>query len=152
MEGASAIPLIEVSSIRGCHARPSVDVPNFSGRMSLDAMSSTPLVLVISTTTTLNGQLSVNLPAAYTNALTAAGMIPLVLPPIDASLAVLALDGVAGLVLTGGEDIDSRWFNEPLHLAAGPTHVARDACESRWPRPLADRVCRRSRCVAARRS
>jgi putative glutamine amidotransferase len=53
----------------------------------------------------------------------------MVLPPVDAVIAAAALSGVAGLVLTGGEDIDSRWFNESLHPAAGPTHVVRDEYE-----------------------
>jgi putative glutamine amidotransferase len=70
----------------------------------------------------------VSVTEAYTNAVIAAGLIPLVLP-VDASIASTALGGVAGLVLTGGEDVDSRWFNETLHPDAGPTHIARDEYE-----------------------
>jgi putative glutamine amidotransferase len=71
----------------------------------------------------------VSVPEAYTNALIAAGLVPVVLPPADAEVAATALTGVVGLVLTGGEDIDPRWFGESLHPEAGPTHVARDEYE-----------------------
>ena len=92
-------------------------------------MRSDPLVLVTATTARVKGQSCVSVAEAYTDALVGAGLIPVVLPPVDADVAAAALDGVAALVLTGGEDIDSRWFNESLHPAAGPTHVARDEYE-----------------------
>jgi len=89
-------------------------------------MSSDPLVLVTATTARVKGQSCVSLPEAYDNALVRAGLIPMVLPPVEADVAAAALAGVAGLGLSGGEDIDSCWFNESLHPAAGPTHVVRD--------------------------
>jgi len=92
-------------------------------------MPSDPVVLVTATTTRVKGQVCVSLVEAYTNALVGAGLIPMVLPPVHTSMAIAALGSVAGLVLTGGEDIDSRWFNESLHPAAGPTHVVRDEYE-----------------------
>jgi putative glutamine amidotransferase len=100
---------------------------------------SDPVVLVTATTARVKGQSCVSVAEAYTNALVDAGLIPLVLPPIEAAVAVAALAGVAGLVLTGGEDIDSRWFNESLHPAAGPTHVARDQYEIALSRAAHDK-------------
>jgi putative glutamine amidotransferase len=61
--------------------------------------------------------------AAYVQALTGAGGVPLVLSPLmGASLAARALDGVDGLVLTGGEDLDPSWYGaEPSPLLSPPT-------------------------------
>ena len=101
--------------------------------------SSNPLVLVTATTAKVKGEKCVSVPEAYTNALVAAGLIPVVLPPVDPEIAVAALDPVAGLVLTGGEDIDSRWFNESRHPAAGPTNVARDEYEIALSRAARER-------------
>lgn len=100
---------------------------------------SSPLVLVTATTAPVRGHLSVSLPAAYSDSLIAAGMIPLVLPPVDSALAREALSRVSGVVLTGGEDIDARWFNESPHPAAGRTHVARDAYEIALTRAAQER-------------
>ena len=69
-----------------------------------------PFVIVTSTTEIIRGISRVRVNEAYTHALTAAGLVPLVLPPIDSSLATASLRDVAGLVLTGGEDIDPRLF------------------------------------------
>jgi putative glutamine amidotransferase len=92
-------------------------------------MSSAPFVLVTATTETLRERSRVRVNEAYTSALSAVGLVPLVLPPIDPSVAVTALDDVAGLVLTGGEDIDPRHFGEAAHPATGTPHAGRDACE-----------------------
>jgi putative glutamine amidotransferase len=76
---------------------------------------------------------------AYTDALVAAGMTPLVLPPIDPRAALDALDGVDALLLTGGEDIDPKYFDQPPHEKAGEPHAARDACEIALARAARDR-------------
>ena len=39
------------------------------------------------------------------------------------------LDGVQGLVLTGGEDVDPRHYGAPPHDALGEVHAGRDAFE-----------------------
>ena len=88
-----------------------------------------PFVIISATTETIRGRSRVRVNEAYTNALTAAGLIPIILPPMEASLASAALDDVAGLVLTGGEDMDPRLFGEEPHPAAGEAHAARDAYE-----------------------
>jgi putative glutamine amidotransferase len=76
---------------------------------------------------------------AYTSALSAVGLVPLVLPPIDPSVAVTALGDVAGWVLTGGEDIDPRHFGESAHPATGAPHAGRDACELALAKAAFDR-------------
>jgi putative glutamine amidotransferase len=66
---------------------------------------------------------------AYTDALVTAGITPLILPPIVSGAAISALDGVDGLVLTGGEDIDPKHFDQSPHEKTGAPHAARDAYE-----------------------
>jgi putative glutamine amidotransferase len=92
-------------------------------------MSVAPYVLVTATTEVLRGLPRVRVNEAYTNALAAVGLVPAVLPPVAPDLAVAALTGAAGLVLTGGEDIDPALFGEAAHPATGSPHAARDACE-----------------------
>ena len=88
-----------------------------------------PFVIVTATTEIIRDVPRVRVNEAYTNALASAGLVPVVLPPMDPSLASAALNDVAGLVLTGGEDMDPRLFGEPPHPAAGEPHAARDAYE-----------------------
>jgi putative glutamine amidotransferase len=61
--------------------------------------------------------------AAYVRAVLAAGGVPLVLSPLmGASLAGRALDGMDGLLLTGGEDIDPKWYGaDPSPLLSPPS-------------------------------
>jgi putative glutamine amidotransferase len=88
-----------------------------------------PFVVVTATTEVIRGVPRVRVNEAYTDALASAGLLPVVLPPMDPSLASAALNDVAGLVLTGGEDMDPRLFGEQPHPAAGEPHAARDAYE-----------------------
>lgn len=92
-------------------------------------MTFAPFVVVTSTTEIIRGVSRVRVNEAYTNALTAAGLLPMVLPPMDAQLAVASLNDIAGLVLTGGEDIDPARFDQPAHPATSAPHHARDLYE-----------------------
>ena len=65
-----------------------------------------PFVIVTATTEIIRGVPRVRVNEAYTSALVSFGLVPLVLPPLAAATAAATLTDVAGLVLTGGEDID----------------------------------------------
>lgn len=88
-----------------------------------------PFVIVTATTEIIRGVSRVRVNEAYTDALSAFGLIPVVLPPVNAVAATAALADVAGLVLTGGEDLDPKFFGEEPHTATGAPHHARDTYE-----------------------
>jgi putative glutamine amidotransferase len=68
--------------------------------------------------------------AAYVGAVVAAGGVPLVLSPLlGASLAGHALEGVDGLLLTGGEDIDPSWYGAEASPLLSPPSRERDLFE-----------------------
>jgi putative glutamine amidotransferase len=68
--------------------------------------------------------------AAYVQALLAAGGVPLILSPLmGPSLATGALDGIDGLILTGGEDVDPAWYGEEPSLLLSPPSRDRDIFE-----------------------
>lgn len=92
-------------------------------------MSFAPFVLVTTTTEIIRDLPRVRLNEAYTDALAAAGLVPLILPPIDPAVAVASLTDIAGLVLTGGEDVAPALFGEDAHPATGEPHERRDAYE-----------------------
>ena len=73
----------------------------------------------------------VRLTAAYVTALERAGLIPLIVPPLsNAEAAASVLDSVAGLVLTGGEDVDPARYGEKRHEKVRSVNPARDATEA----------------------
>jgi putative glutamine amidotransferase len=68
--------------------------------------------------------------AAYVRSVLAAGGVPLVLSPLmGASFAVRALEGVDGLVLSGGEDLDPSWYGAPPSPFLDPPSRERDLFE-----------------------
>jgi putative glutamine amidotransferase len=92
-------------------------------------MSFAPFVIVTATTEIIRGRSRVSLNEPYTDALASVGLVPLILPPSDPSIAAGSLREIAGLVLTGGEDIDPRRFGEEPVPEAGEPHHPRDAYE-----------------------
>jgi putative glutamine amidotransferase len=68
--------------------------------------------------------------AAYVRSVLAAGGVPLVLSPLmGASLAARALEGVDGLVLSGGEDLDPSWYGANPSPFLDPPSRDRDQFE-----------------------
>jgi len=57
------------------------------------------------------------------------GMLPVGLPPVEPEAAAAYCDLVEGLVLTGGSDVDPRFYGEEPHPGLGPTVVERDEFE-----------------------
>jgi putative glutamine amidotransferase len=79
---------------------------------------------------TWDGAERTGLNSAYVRSITAAGGVPLVLSPLMGhSFAARALDGVDGLVLTGGEDVDPSWYNAELSPLTNPPDRNRDLFE-----------------------
>ena len=89
----------------------------------------TPPVAVTATTETIRGLLRTRANVSYTEAARAAGLRPYILPVLRAEDADAMLDGMAGLVLTGGEDVDPARYDSAPHPALGEVHAGRDAFE-----------------------
>lgn len=93
-------------------------------------MSRSPIVAVTATTELIRGQLRVRVNERYTAAVLAAGLVPLVVPPIaDEAVVERIAEEVAGLVLTGGEDVAPRHYGAEPHPTVTDVVEARDACE-----------------------
>jgi putative glutamine amidotransferase len=90
-----------------------------------------PLVAVTATTRADDGVSRVRLSTAYLDALEAAGLAPIVVPPLadPDRTADEILDAASGLVLTGGEDVDPARFGAARHPRLSTVHAARDATE-----------------------
>ncbi|HZC71462.1 MAG TPA: gamma-glutamyl-gamma-aminobutyrate hydrolase family protein [Jatrophihabitans sp.] len=69
------------------------------------------------------------LPASYAIAIEQAGGVAMLLPPAPPARAAAALDGVDGLLLSGGADVDPDRYGAAPHARTGAPRVARDAWE-----------------------
>ncbi|HEY2378893.1 MAG TPA: gamma-glutamyl-gamma-aminobutyrate hydrolase family protein [Gemmatimonadaceae bacterium] len=90
--------------------------------------SKSALVAVTGTTEIIRGAPRVRVNLAYTAALARVGLIPLVVPPLVDVAAPAILDGVAGLVVTGGEDVAPTRYSEEPHPTV-EAHEGRDESE-----------------------
>ena len=68
-------------------------------------------------------------PAPYGDAVRDAGGVPLLLPPSPAELAGPALDGVHGVLIAGGNDVDPDRYGARRHAMTGALRVDRDEWE-----------------------
>ena len=92
-------------------------------------MTSLPAIAVSATTELIRGVLRVRGNASYTDSLRSAGLRPYILPVLTAADADGMLDGMQGLVLTGGEDVGPEHYDAVPHAALGDVHPGRDAFE-----------------------
>ena len=76
----------------------------------------------------IRGAPRVRVNLAYTEALTKVGLVPLVVPPLSAAAAAAILDGVDGLLVTGGEDVHPARYDEVPHPSV-EAHEGRDESE-----------------------
>jgi putative glutamine amidotransferase len=90
----------------------------------------TPVVAVTAPRRQVDGRERVTLNSAYVRALDRAGLVPLALPTLLApERAVAALEGMRGLVLTGGEDVEPARYGATPHPQLEDVDPTRDAAE-----------------------
>jgi len=70
---------------------------------------------------------SVLAPAGYPRSVTAAGGLPVVIPPVDGSTELLDL--LDGVVFTGGSDLNPSLYGQEPHPASAGFHDGRDRAE-----------------------
>jgi putative glutamine amidotransferase len=92
-------------------------------------MSFSPPVAVTATTEIIRDVPRTRANVSYTEAARAAGLRPFILPVLAPQDADAMLDGMAGLILTGGEDVDPAHYGSAPHPALGDVHPGRDAFE-----------------------
>jgi putative glutamine amidotransferase len=88
-----------------------------------------PPVAVTATTEEIRGVPRTRANVSYTASARAAGLRPYILPILAPADADAMLEGMAGLILTGGEDVDPAHFGARAHPQLGDTHADRDAFE-----------------------
>lgn len=90
---------------------------------------SAPIVALTATTKDIDGMMRVRLNEAYVDAIRAAGLTPLVVPPLGPRELESVVAGVRGLVLTGGEDVDPARYGAERRATVSDVHQRRDECE-----------------------
>jgi putative glutamine amidotransferase len=81
------------------------------------------------------------LPEVYFDSVTRAGGIAVLLPPqpVDEAIAAAVLDGLDGLIVTGGKDVDPARYGAEPHPATDAPRPDRDAWEDALLRGAIDR-------------
>ncbi|MBC7590419.1 MAG: gamma-glutamyl-gamma-aminobutyrate hydrolase family protein [Salinibacterium sp.] len=81
------------------------------------------------------------LPKVYFDAVNRAGGIAVLLPPqpVDAAIAGRILDGLDGLIITGGKDVDPARYGQVAHAATDAPRPDRDAWEDALLRAAMER-------------
>ncbi|MDB4898814.1 MAG: peptidase [Gemmatimonadetes bacterium] len=102
-------------------------------------MTLSPPVAVTATTESIREVLRTRANAAYTDAARGAGLRPYILPILAPDDADAMLDGMAGLILTGGEDVDPAHYGATRQPTLGDVHAGRDAFELALVRAARDR-------------
>lgn len=87
------------------------------------------IVAITASTSIVDGRPRVRLNEAYIRALTGAGLVPLIVPPLPEVDADAVLGAVTGLVLSGGEDVDPAEYGAKASPQTYPPHKRRDRCE-----------------------
>ena len=94
-----------------------------------DIAISSPPVAITATTEVIRHVMRTRANVSYTDAARAAGLRPYVLPVLLGDDADAMLEGMAGLILTGGEDVDPSHYGSARHPSLGEVHAERDAFE-----------------------
>ncbi|HJQ01297.1 MAG TPA: gamma-glutamyl-gamma-aminobutyrate hydrolase family protein [Jatrophihabitans sp.] len=69
------------------------------------------------------------LPASYAGSVSAAGGAPMLLPPAGSATTGAVLDGLHGLIVTGGADVDPDRYGQHRHPLTDPARTDRDGWE-----------------------
>ncbi len=93
-------------------------------------MPTTRLIAVSATSSQWDGAERVRLSANYVRSLEGAGLVPLIVPPLQSANAAEAiLSHCDGLLLTGGEDVDPARYGAIPHPATSAPNRMRDETE-----------------------
>ncbi|HET9454651.1 MAG TPA: gamma-glutamyl-gamma-aminobutyrate hydrolase family protein [Gemmatimonadaceae bacterium] len=87
------------------------------------------LVAITATTKVIEGMSRVRLNEAYVSALAGAGLVPLIVPPLETVDPDAILDAVQGLVLSGGEDVAPKEYGAAASPMTYAPHLLRDRTE-----------------------
>jgi putative glutamine amidotransferase len=91
---------------------------------------SAPRIAITGVLRTWDGAARTGVNAAYVQSVLNVGGVPLILPPtMGPAYAARALDGVDGVVFTGGEDMDPAWYQTEPSPRANPPSRDRDLFE-----------------------